>query len=490
MTSGHAFISYVHEDGKRVDRIQKLLTGAGIPVWRDRDALWPGADWKQKIRQAITDDAVAFIVCFSNASTNKTKSVQNEELQLAIDQIRQRKPGEPWLIPVRLDDVPIPDFEIGPGKQLNSIHYVNLLGDDWDEGSGRLLKAVNTILTKAGLEISAAAPPTFDSSVSSLKAALRNPAGDIALEEILMQLANNANEALGDRDRFPTSPDNLLGTAAENALFVGDLVEDQFLALKEILPALVTTSAWAKQEHLGTLIGTIERVLSPRNEGAGHTALLDLGWFPGVVLSYACGLAALQKRNYPATHAVLLETKVRDRDHGRIPLAGRSNPWRSFGNSEAAIQLLACRCEPDTELTDKQVQEFVSGYKRRHTPASDLLHYRLREHLRELVPDDRDYDQLFDRWEVLLALVMTDLGLESKPGDPYIDQPSFGRFTWRNQYQQSGQWVETMLQEEASSRGTDWAPVKSGLFGGLSTRALAAFDDFNPKAQQARERRF
>jgi hypothetical protein len=58
-----------------VDRLQQKLEQAGIPVWRDKASLWPGEDWRVNIRRAITDDALAFIACFSRRSASRSKLV-------------------------------------------------------------------------------------------------------------------------------------------------------------------------------------------------------------------------------------------------------------------------------------------------------------------------------------------------------------------------------------------------------------------------------
>ena len=42
---GHVFISYVREDAQHVDRLELILEAAGVQVWRDTEALWPGQDW-------------------------------------------------------------------------------------------------------------------------------------------------------------------------------------------------------------------------------------------------------------------------------------------------------------------------------------------------------------------------------------------------------------------------------------------------------------
>jgi len=138
----HAFISYVREDSQHVDRLQRRLEDAGVQVWRDTVNLWPGEDWRAKIRQAIEDDALVFIACFSVVSLARPKSYQNEELNLGIEQLRLRHPDDPWLIPVRFDECDIPDRDIGGGRTLRSIQCADLFGDQANEGITRLVSSV------------------------------------------------------------------------------------------------------------------------------------------------------------------------------------------------------------------------------------------------------------------------------------------------------------------------------------------------------------
>jgi hypothetical protein len=143
---GHVFISYIREDTADADRLQQVLEAAGVRVWRDKSDLWPGEDWREKIRRAITDNALVFIACFSRKSVARKRSYQNEEMALAIEQLRLRRPGEPWLIPVRFDDCEIPNLDIGSGRTLTSIQRADLFGDHSDEGTFRLVQAVLRIL--------------------------------------------------------------------------------------------------------------------------------------------------------------------------------------------------------------------------------------------------------------------------------------------------------------------------------------------------------
>jgi hypothetical protein len=145
---GHVFLSYVREDTDHVDRLQASLENAGVRVWRDTADLWPGEDWRVKIRRAITDDALVFIACFSRNSLRRRVSYQNEELVLAIEQLRMRAPGEPWLIPVRFDECRIPHLDIGGGRPLASIQRADLFGSRYAEGMARLVTAVQRTLGK------------------------------------------------------------------------------------------------------------------------------------------------------------------------------------------------------------------------------------------------------------------------------------------------------------------------------------------------------
>lgn len=144
--SGHAFISYVREDAHRVDRLQRVLEAAGVPVWRDTAVLWAGEDWRAKIRHAITDDALAFIACFSTTGLARNRSYQNEEIVLAIEQLRLRRPEVPWLIPVRFDECEIPDWDIGGGRTMASIQRADVFADHFGEGAAHLAAAVLRLL--------------------------------------------------------------------------------------------------------------------------------------------------------------------------------------------------------------------------------------------------------------------------------------------------------------------------------------------------------
>ena len=144
--AGSVFISYASQDSRHADQLQRLLEDAGLQVWRDTANLWPGTDWRLQIRRAITKDALIFLACFSRASLAQVKSRQNEEIILAIEELRQRRPGIPWLIPVRFDDCQIPSWDLGGGRTAESLVPADLFGDQADQNAQRLIQSIQQLL--------------------------------------------------------------------------------------------------------------------------------------------------------------------------------------------------------------------------------------------------------------------------------------------------------------------------------------------------------
>lgn len=137
----HVFISYVREDSEAVDRLCKDLTAVGVKVWLDRNDITPGVRWRQAIRRAIQDGAF-FIACFSKEYNERSTTYMNEELTLAIDELRQRSSDRAWFIPVKLNEGKIPDRDIGAGETLQSLQRVELNDENWSSEIKRILAVV------------------------------------------------------------------------------------------------------------------------------------------------------------------------------------------------------------------------------------------------------------------------------------------------------------------------------------------------------------
>jgi HEAT repeat protein len=139
----YVFISYVRENTEDVNRLAETLKAFGIEVWLDKEQIRPGSRWKDAIQDAINQGAF-FIACFSAEYSQRMKTYMNEELTLAIEELRQRPTDRSWFIPVLLNESSIPDRRISAVETLRSLHYVRL-DQNWDEGIQSILSVIQPV---------------------------------------------------------------------------------------------------------------------------------------------------------------------------------------------------------------------------------------------------------------------------------------------------------------------------------------------------------
>ena len=485
LKAGHVFISYVREDAEMVDRLQTVIEAAGVPVWRDTDDLWAGEDWRMKIREAITDNALVFIACFSDNSSAKEKTYQREEVLLAVEQLRQRAPEQAWLIPIRLSDCSLPQYDLGAGRTLDSLQRVDLIGEQWDAGIARLVSGIlRTLQPTARAPVD---PTDSDPQiVSRVKAMLLDDSSQIQLEETVRTAANQAHEALSDRSTFPSRSDRLTNNA-DGERFLLEQASRYWDSLSDLRDALLVGCAWGQQRHGTIWTKATERIANTAVNESGQTALIELRRYPTVVLVYAGGIAAVHRGNYDALKALTIDAQFRG-DQVPVPVVGVSHVWLPFGHNETTAQLLALQSSGE-DITDELVDGIKTGRRgKRHTPVSDHLHDALRCPARVVIDDDGDYTATFDRLEVLLALLASDAKSQAEGTGGYVWGPWYGSFTWRSRY--SAKHLEELIHDEFQQARERWEPLQAGLFGGLVARAEAAFMEVLVESQQARKGRW
>ena len=136
----HVFISYVRENGDIVDRLATDLKSRGVMVWLDRNDIEPGARWRDAIKNAIRGGKF-FIACFSSEYVARDRSYMNEELTLAIDELRARPSNRIWFIPILINDTAIPSRPISHAEDLSDIQAVKLY-ENWIDGVRRILRVL------------------------------------------------------------------------------------------------------------------------------------------------------------------------------------------------------------------------------------------------------------------------------------------------------------------------------------------------------------
>lgn len=133
------FISYVREDERTVKYLCDIMERNGIKVWLDREQLEPGVRWKIAIENAIRQGAY-FISVYSRARQSRDQTYANEELVVAVEEIRKRPINKSWFIPVKIDECEIEPRPIGGGETILDFQISDLR--KWSTGLRSLLIAL------------------------------------------------------------------------------------------------------------------------------------------------------------------------------------------------------------------------------------------------------------------------------------------------------------------------------------------------------------
>lgn len=101
------FISYAREDETEVALIYEHLKNDDFKPWLDREEILPGENWELKIRRTLKE-ADFLVLCLSSNSVGKRGFVQ-KEMNMAMDLALEMPPDSIFLIPIRLDEVALPE---------------------------------------------------------------------------------------------------------------------------------------------------------------------------------------------------------------------------------------------------------------------------------------------------------------------------------------------------------------------------------------------
>jgi hypothetical protein len=208
----------------------------------------------------------------------------------------------------------------------------------------------------------------------------------------------------------------------------------------------ILLARWGDADGLLQLEKILARVANAEKGGSGSVVWLQLGWYPVLVLMYLAGIAALSAKRYDALQAVL------------------ATPVRADQTSAGTTPLVTRTIEALMPIVD--AFKVLPGHEKDRYPRSEHLFNILCPILDEALFLGEDYERLFDRFEVLVALSFGDFRDPSGEGDCWGPP---GRFAYKNRYAGS---PIAMLLAEAEAQGQSWPLLSAGLFGGNSERFL------------------
>lgn len=279
-------------------------------------------------------------------------------------------------------------------------------------------------------------PLTRELAMATAKRYLAEERHFIRLEDLVKNETSRLVSAL-------SGPDFDVGSPKPDA--------DTILARVEKYEALTSTLAsifivgcyWGSPQHFCLWRRSIERVAACEvQRGTVYAAWRYMKSLPAALLLYSAGIAAIAAEKYETLQMFFSECKSSD-DGVETPLIDRANARVSLRHDEA--------------------NQLFPPKKNRMTPGSDWVFERLKSSVGQFVGEERQYENLFNRFELLLSMSHLDIvGQHSVPD---------GRYRW----QEFGPGdMLSVFSKEIEAEGADWPPLRAGMFGGSV-----------PKAQQA-----
>jgi len=219
---------------------------------------------------------------------------------------------------------------------------------------------------------------------------------------------------------------------------------------EELVSIIIIGCFWGEKYQEFLWVKLLERIASAAGPRHPSNPWFSLQSYPALLLSYAGGVAAIASEKYTTLEALLIKPR----------LIGPDGDWRLMdGLSAGAV------------IENERLSQILAGGGTPHAPVSTYLYALLRERFREFVPSDHVYDEIFDRFEYLFALIWID---ESIIG-ARLDRVPLGRFAWKEvSVLQGGASIEGKMSAEVSQQGKDWPAFRAGFFGGSTQRFLSA----------------
>jgi hypothetical protein len=494
------FYSYSHTDEslrKKLEAHLSLLQHQGvIRGWHDR-RIEAGAEWDGAISQNL--DEAGIILLLVSAEFLASRYCRDVEINRAME---RHKAGTARVIPVILRPV---DWHSAPFGKLQALPKDGKPVTKWtnrDEAFVDVARGIREAVAKAN-EVSIGLSrggeqippgrllnplsdreaddghidvlptdakqqdvPPGKSLVATFKEYLSDSKYRIKLNDLFMDELRTVHSQLSG-EAFSANP-SVQGSTAIKAEF-----KNRIKAYEDVVNKLQGMTAllgrWAGPDQTHMLKDMLTRLAELNTDQNGYRALLDLRWYPIMLLMYSGGIAALSADRYDNLASVLT-AEVGVGYHG---------------NDVNEVVLPAV--DGMLEVQRTELFKTIPGHERHYSPESEYMFLALQPNLEDVLFLGKSYENLFDRFELFKALVYADLsdrlghsavlGLWGPPG----------RYAWKftsRRADPNNPFSRLVL--EAGRQIDAWPPLQAGLFDGSYKRfndIATRFTEFLGKLQ-------
>ena len=143
---------------------------------------------------------------------------------------------------------------------------------------------------------------------------------------------------------------------------------------------------WVEEYHFSTWQRALQR-LSTVPLAGGNELWLSLRKYPGTLLLYALGLGAVSSDQLQFLGR-MFSTTVHDAN----------------GETQYVVQIISSLFLDIAKIVLRHSEDFLEGMERHHVPLNDWIHESLHQYTKRIIPTGDQYDLVFDKMEILMAL--------------------------------------------------------------------------------------
>ncbi len=291
-------------------------------------------------------------------------------------------------------------------------------------------------------------------TIEEIQECLSDPRLKIRLDNIITRQVRDVLPVLSEG--FPVQGQN---ASVDELIDRLQRYESTTAALRDTVTAI---AYWGDSDHRPLLRKAIVRLAEAIDPSGGLVAWLALRWYPVMVLTYSAGISALAAENHAQCAAILTATvegsSVRDESKDFVLALG----------------------EGITEMERADVFKRIPEHERNYVPRSEYLFKLLQPRLDDILFLGNSYEALFDKFELLFALVHADMNARRSRGS----WGPLGRFGWK--YHAGGRASNPVerLKQEVGTKGESWEPISAGLFDGSKERFDEVLENFEQRIKK------
>lgn len=218
---------------------------------------------------------------------------------------------------------------------------------------------------------------------------------------------------------------------------------------------------WGKYNHFPIMQKALARTTDHLERSGGLVIWLNLRWFPQIITLYASGIASIEGNRYDSLQTLFF------------------TPVYTEGGEETSNFFVERVASAFLELNKTNVFKQLPGHERQYTPISEYLYKILQPKLDDTFFVGKGYEDSFDTFELLFALVIADSNKQKGSG---IWGP-VGRFGWKHHRGGYGSPLNRII-KQANDSGIAWGPLKAGFFGGSLERFNNVADEYSKMIDQ------